>query len=146
VPVKAVVDSNIWISGVTATSETAANLIDEWKRGKFKVIISEQQIIEIYEVLTRPKFSLKYGITEKEIRELVQNIKDEAERVTLKGNIELCRDPDDDMILETAIRGKAKYLITGDKDITEDKRISLLLSQHGTTVISLSKFFNLISS
>jgi predicted nucleic acid-binding protein len=63
VPVKAVVDTNIWISSVTATSEIAANLIDAWKRGRFKVVISEQQTIEIYEVLTRPKFLLKYGIT-----------------------------------------------------------------------------------
>lgn len=145
-PVKAVVDTNIWISGVIATSKTAANLIDEWKRGKFRVIISEQQIIEIYEVLTRQKFLFKYRVTEKEASDLVTSIKDKAERLTLRSGIELCRDPDDNIILETAISGKAKYLITGDKDITDDKRILSFLSQHGVSVISMSKFLNLISS
>ncbi|MBI4653523.1 MAG: putative toxin-antitoxin system toxin component, PIN family [Nitrospirae bacterium] len=145
-PIEAVVDTNIWISGLISTSKTAAKVVDEWRRGKFKVVISEQQIVEIYKVLTRPKFSSKYGITEKEVRELVKNIKDKAERVTLKGDIELCRDPDDDMLLETAICGKAKYLITGDRDIIDDKRILSFLSQHDVSVISLSKFLNLISS
>ena len=74
--VKAVVDTNIWISGLIATSKTAAKLVDEWRIGKFKVVISEQQIVEIYEVLTRPKFLFKYNITEKEVRDLVTNIKD----------------------------------------------------------------------
>lgn len=117
-PVKAVVDTNIWVSGLIATSETAAKLIDEWKTGKFGVVISEQQIVEIYEVLTRPKFLVKYSITEKEVRVLVTSIKDKAERVTLKGGIELCRDPDDNIIIETAIRGKSKYLITATESMS----------------------------
>lgn len=143
-PVKAVVDTNIWVSGLIMTSQAAAKLVDEWKTGKFGVIISEQQIVEIYEVLTRPKFLTKYCITEKEVRDLVRSIKDKAERVTLKGGIELCRDPDDNIIIETAIRGKSKYLITGDRDITDDKRILSFLLQHDVSIISISKFLNLI--
>ena len=144
-PVRAVIDTNIWISGLITTSETVAKLIDEWKTGKFAVVVSEQQILEIYEVLTRPKFSLKYNITEKEIRDLVTLIKDKAEHVTLKNNIAVCRDPDDNIIIETAILGKAKYILTGDKDISEDKKISLFLSQHGVSVISISNFLIRIS-
>jgi putative PIN family toxin of toxin-antitoxin system len=144
VSVKVVIDTNIWISGLIATSETAAKLVDEWKTGKFSVVISEQQILEIYEVLTRPKFSSKYHITEKEIRDLVTLIKDKAERVTLKNNITICRDPDDNIIIETAIRGKARYLMSGDKDIMDDKDVLSLLSQHGILVISLSNFLPLI--
>ena len=67
-----------------------------------------------------------------------------AERVTLKGNTKLCRDPDDDIIIETAIRGRAKYLVTGDKDITNDKTVLSFLSRHGVSVISLSRFLAII--
>ncbi|MGO9015869.1 MAG: putative toxin-antitoxin system toxin component, PIN family [Dissulfurispiraceae bacterium] len=144
-PVKVVIDTNIWISGLIATSATATKLVDEWKTGKFSVVISEQQILEIYEVLTRPKFSLKYHIPEKEIRDLVTLIKDKAEHVTLKNDITVCRDPDDNIIIETAIRGKANYLLTGDKDISDDKKISSLLLQYGVIVISLSNFLPLIN-
>ncbi len=144
-PVKAVIDTNIWISGIIATSTSAAKLVDEWKIGKFSVVISEQQILEIYEVLTRPKFLTKYHIPEKEIRDLVTLIKDKAEHVSLKNNIAVCRDPDDNIIIETAIRGKANYLLTGDKDISDDKKISSLLLQYDIMVISLSNFLPLIS-
>lgn len=142
---KAVVDTNIWISSLIATSETSANLVDEWRNGKFSVVISEQQITEISEVLFRPKFLIKYRISEQEITDLVDSITKKAERVTLKGNIKLCRDSDDNVIIETAVRGKAKYLITGDKDITNDKEILSFLSLHGVSVIPLSKFLELIN-
>jgi putative PIN family toxin of toxin-antitoxin system len=143
--VKAAVDTNIWISSLIATSETSTNLVDEWRKGKFIVAISEQQIFELYEVLARPKFLFKYHIKREKIEELVVLIKDKAERVTLIGSVTLCRDPDDNIIIETAVRGKAKYLITGDKDITEDKKVSSFLSRHGVTIISLSKFLELIN-
>lgn len=141
---KAVVDTNIWISSLITTSETSTNLVDEWRKGKFTVVISEKQVLELYEVLARPKFLFKYHVREKEVKELAVLIKDKAKRVTLKYTISLCRDPDDNIIIETAIRGKAKYLVTGDKDITHDKKVLSFLSQHGVTVISLSTFLNII--
>ncbi len=141
---KAVVDTNIWISSLITTSETSTNLVDEWRKGKFTVVISEKQVLELYEVLARPKFLFKYHVREKEVKELAVLIKDKAKRVTLKYNISLCRDPDDNIIIETAIRGKAKYLVTGDKDITHDKKVLSFLSQHDVTVISLSTFLNII--
>ncbi len=145
VPVKAAVDTNIWISSLIASSKTAARLVDEWREGKFVIVISEQQVLELYEVFSRPKFLFRYRIDRQEIDDLVSSIAARAERISLKGTIKLCRDPDDDVILETAIRGKAKYLITGDKDITDDKKVLSFLSQHGVTVISLSKFLSIIN-
>jgi len=144
VPIKVVVDTNIWISSLIASSKTAARLVDEWREGNFEVIISEQQILELYEVFSRPKFLFKYRIDRQEIDDIVSSIATRAERVTLKGITKLCRDPDDDIIIETAVRGKAKYLVTGDKDITNDKTILSFLSRHGVTVISLSRFLAVI--
>ena len=145
-PVKAVVDTNIWISSLltSSKSKTAANLVDEWKNGKFSIVISEQQIVELHDVFSRPKFLFKYKISRDEINDLISSIALRAERVTLKGSLELCRDPDDNIIIETATIGKAKYLVTGDKDITDDKEILLFLLQHGVSVISVAKFLKLL--
>lgn len=143
--VKIVIDTNIWVSALISPSGIASNLVDLWKAGKFTLVISEQQITELYEVLTRPKFSIKYRLPEKEVTGLVTSISKRAERVTLKGNIKWCRDPEDNMFIEAAIRGKAKYLITGDKDITNDEKVCLLLSQQGVIVTSLSRFLSLIN-
>ena len=143
-PVKVVVDTNIWISSLIASSKTAARLVDEWREGKFEVVISEQQVLELYEVFSRPKFLFKYRIDRQEIDDIVSSIATRAERITLKGTTKLCRDPDDDIIIETAIRGRAKYLVTGDKDITNDKTVLSFLSRHGVSVISLSRFLAII--
>jgi len=66
-------------------------------------------------------------------------IEEMAEETTLTGDVALCRDPDDNMIIRTAVRGKAKYLITGDKEVLS------YLSRHGVTVVSLSKFLAVIN-
>lgn len=144
VPIKVVVDTNIWISSLIASSKTAARLIDEWREGKFEIVVSEQQVLELYEVFSRPKFLVKYRIDRQEIDDIVSSIAFRAERVTLKGSTKLCRDPDDDIIIETAIRGRAKYLVTGDKDITNDKTVLSFLSRHGVSVIPLSRFLAII--
>jgi putative PIN family toxin of toxin-antitoxin system len=144
VPIKAVVDTNIWISSLIASSKTAARLVDKWREDKFEIVVSEQQVLELYEVFSRPKFLLKYRIDRQEINDLVSSITTRAKRVTIKPGTKLCRDPDDDIIIETAIRGRAKYLVTGDKDITNDKTVLSFLSRHGVTVISLSRFLAII--
>ncbi len=40
-----------------------------------------------------------------------------AEWVTVAGRIRVCRDPDDDKFLETAINGEASCIVTGDADL-----------------------------
>lgn len=145
-PVKAVIDTNIWVSALVAPLGTAAKLIDLWKKGKFKLLISEQQTSELYEVLSRSHFSIKYRLDEKKVEDLIASIAEKAERILFeKSLINCCRDQDDNVIIETAIRGKAKYLVTGDKDMTDDNAVSAFLSRYGVTVISLSKFLSLLN-
>lgn len=82
---------------------------------------------------------------EKKVEDLIASFAENAKHVSLEKNtINICRDPDDNVIIETALKGKAKYLITGDKDITDDKKVLSFLSQHDVTVISLSKFLSII--
>jgi len=146
VPVKAVIDSNIWISALVAPLGRSAKIIELWEKGKFRLVISEQQFSELYEVLSRSKFTIKYRLDEKKVDALIASIAENAEHIFLEEHISnICRDPDDNLIIETALRGKAKYLVTGDKDITDDKKVVSFLSQHGVSVISLSKFLNLIN-
>ena len=40
-----------------------------------------------------------------------------AEWVTITGQIRVCRDPDDDKFLETAVSGEATCIVTGDADL-----------------------------
>jgi putative PIN family toxin of toxin-antitoxin system len=143
--VKVVLDTNIWVSSLIASSRTAAAIVDEWRAGRFSVIISEQQLFEIYDVFTRPKFLAGYQIRKQEIEDLALLISRRAERITLRGSVKLCRDPDDNVIIESAVRGKATYLITGDKDIVEDDKVRSYLFQHSVSLIAPSEFLSVIA-
>jgi putative PIN family toxin of toxin-antitoxin system len=142
--VKVVADTNVWVSAVIASSKTAGGLVDAWRNERFKLVISQQQLTELAEVFHREKFLVGYLFNIREIADILDSIAAMAERVTLKGDLQICRDPDDNVIIETAVRGKARYLITGDKDIADDKNVLSFLSNHGVTVISPSKFLAII--
>jgi putative PIN family toxin of toxin-antitoxin system len=144
VPDKIVVDTNIWVSALVSPRGMAAELVEQWRKGNFTLIVSEQQITELSDVLSRSKFSDKYHISEKQVTNIVAPIIEKAERVTIRGNITCCRDLDDNMLIEAAVRGQAKYLITGDKDIRDDKEVSSFLARNGVIVISVAKFLDLI--
>lgn len=51
-----------------------------------------------------------------------------------------CRDPDDDLILETAILGQAQYAVSRDDDIKRDLDLLDHLRAHGVTVSSVQQF------
>jgi putative PIN family toxin of toxin-antitoxin system len=146
VPVKAVVDTNIWVSSLLNPFGFPARLRRAFEKGLFHIVISLPMVEELIDVFSRPRIRDKYDITEEDIEELLLLIEDRAESVVVSGNIAICRDSDDDFVIETAIKGRAKYLVTRDDDIKFDKEVSSFLSQRGVTVISLSKFLNLISS
>jgi putative PIN family toxin of toxin-antitoxin system len=40
-----------------------------------------------------------------------------GEMATISETVRICRDPDDDFLLETAIAGRADYLVSGDADL-----------------------------
>jgi putative PIN family toxin of toxin-antitoxin system len=38
----------------------------------------------------------------------------------MDGTLRLCRDPKDDLVIETAIAGGARYIVSRDEDLTRD--------------------------
>jgi putative PIN family toxin of toxin-antitoxin system len=52
----------------------------------------------------------------------------------------VCRDPDDDLVLATALAGQAEVIITGDKDL-------LILKKHqGIRILSPRQFLELLAA
>ncbi len=74
-PVKAVIDTNVLVSGLFAESGTVAELMGLWFDGEFEMMTSEKILSELYRVLHKPTIqrldSLKGGI-----QPVVQNIDD----------------------------------------------------------------------
>ncbi len=143
--VKAVIDTNIWVSSLINPFGFPAGLRRAFEAGVFTAVVSAPIIEEIIDVLARPRIRDKYDISEDNVKELIILLEEMAEDVLLSGDINICRDKDDNFVIETAIKGKAQYLVTRDDDIKFDKDVASFLQQYGISVISISKFLNVIA-
>ena len=79
------------------------------------LLISDKLLEELSEVILRPKFD-RYVSEAKRIRFLAQFL-NLAIPVSIVEEIDVCRDPKDNMILELAVSGRANCIVTGDKDL-----------------------------
>ena len=133
--VRAVIDTNIWVSSLINPFGFPALLRKAFAEGAFHLVISEPLLEELGEVLARPRIRDRYGITEEDIQGLLTLIEELADNVLLTGEVDICRDKDDNAVIETAIKGQAQYLITRDDDIKFDEKVA---SYSSATVSPLS--------
>jgi predicted nucleic acid-binding protein len=63
-----------------------------------------------------------------------------ASVVETRGVLKICRDPDDDEILEAAILGKAQYLVTRDDDLKRDLDLIKMARGNRVRVVSVRQF------
>jgi putative PIN family toxin of toxin-antitoxin system len=82
--------------------------------GKDILFTSEEILKETTGVLMRPKFNAGEHL----IHHFVQSIREVAIIVPLIGLVHgVCRDSDDDKVLECALSSQSDYIITGDSDL-----------------------------
>ena len=131
---KVVLDTNIFISALIHPGKARDFVYLLLERGA-TIIISSFIINEVEEVLARSKFQDK-----KIFRDLWQLIKKEVEIVEIKPLISsiILRDPEDHPILQTAEKGGAKYIITGDDDLLE------IAKWKDVNILSMNQFKNLL--
>lgn len=142
--VRAVIDTNIWISSLLNTTGFPARLRSSFENGAFQVIVSEPLFLEIANVLSRPRIKNKYDLTEDNIEELLSLIEERSDHVLLAHDIEICRDKNDNFVIETAIKGKAQYIVTRDDDIKGDPSVALFLKSYGISIQTVASFLSVI--
>ncbi|MBI3988170.1 MAG: putative toxin-antitoxin system toxin component, PIN family [candidate division NC10 bacterium] len=138
--VAVLVDTNVWVSALLNPSGPPAQLKNAWVDGLFDVIVCLPVLEEIADVLQRPRIQRKYKIHKHEIVQYLRLITGRAILVPVTGTVTGCRDPDDNLLLEAAITGGAKYLVTRDDDLKRDLDLILQMRQHGVRVVSVSQF------
>lgn len=142
--IRVVIDTNIWISSVLVPTGYPAQLRGKWEEDKFKLVISDPLLEEFIDVLNRPQIKNKYGIKEEAILELFLLIDQRVDHVSVSGEVSLCRDKDDDLIIETAVKGHATHLVTRDDDVKRDMKVVSFLKERGITVLSVAEFLKLL--
>jgi len=139
-PLRVVVDTNVLVRGTLSATGGSALVIEAIKRRRCVLITSRQHLSELYDVLGRSRITRKYGVTDKERRRLVGRLYASAILVTPIGTLSLCRDPQDDYLLELALLGQATHLVTEDDDLHEDPAIRSLLRGYGVQLVHIAQF------
>jgi uncharacterized protein len=115
-PPRVVLDTNIVLSALVFRGGVAARARVAWQAGAFTPLVSTATAQELMRVLAYPKFRLS-----KEDRdELLADYLPYTATVRIPEQppkVPECRDPFDIMFLHFATAGKAKALVTGDRDL-----------------------------
>ena len=145
-PVRAVLDTNVWVSALLNPAGAPARILEEFITGNLDVVISAPLIEELAEVLGRPRIRRKYGVTNRDVETLLTLIEERAEAVSTTGAVSVCRDPDDDAAVETAINGGATHIVSRDEDLTFDPVVAAFLANHEVAVVTVAKFLTLLAT
>jgi putative PIN family toxin of toxin-antitoxin system len=137
-PLKTVIDTNVFISGLISEKGESASLIDNWRKGNFILISSAQLIDEFLEVANRPYIKEKYNIKKEQIEGLVKTIYKKAIRVKGLYEVTKSEDPKDDMFLACALEGKADYLVSLDPHLIN------LKYYYGVQIVIVEQFLRLL--
>lgn len=122
---KIVLDTNILISAL-GWDGNPRQIFQKCINKELELITSEEQLKELKQVTDYPKFEF----TDKEKETFISIILETANFVEIKGDSKVIKeDPDDDIILETAVVANADYIISGDPhllNLKEFKGIKIL--------------------
>jgi len=121
-----VLDTNVLVSGLLFGG-TPGRLVDLWKAGRIRPVMSKKMVDELLLVLAYPKFQL----TEEDIHYLlyVEVLPYVQMAKVRSGTVLISPDPSDDMFLRAAVAAGAKYIISGDRHLLQlksYKRIPIL--------------------
>lgn len=108
-----VLDTNVLISALVFSSQKGTTYQAVERALKLDTVaISSELEEELNRVLVT-----RFGWGEEKTARLLRALFGNAIRVALRGTVKICRDPEDDKVLESAELASAVLIITGDKDL-----------------------------
>jgi putative PIN family toxin of toxin-antitoxin system len=141
---RAVIDTSVWVSALLNSRGFPAQVLEALKADQFQLILSKALIEELVDVLSRPRIVKKYGLQPEDVAEFVALLEAKALFVDPPGELHVCRDPHDDIVLETALLGKADYLVSRDDDLKRDLELTRVMHAHGVALVSVNRFLNVL--
>lgn len=109
-----VVDTNVLISASLFTDSIPGQAVQR-ALAQGQLVFSDPTFDELVSRLHRSKFDPYLDPIERD--DFLLNLHAAAHWVSITGSLRVCRDPDDDKLLETAIAGDVGWLISGDRDL-----------------------------
>ncbi len=122
-PLRWVIDSNVWISGMLSQAGAPAKLTRHVVQNG-RPVFSAQTFAELKDRLWRPKFDRYVTIDQR--NRLLRDLESMAHWIDVPPEMasqRYSRDASDDMFIHAALVSKAPLLVTGDDDLLCLKRV-----------------------
>ena len=133
-----ILDTNQLVRALARPPEFAT-FVMAWASARFTVVCSDQLLDEYEDVLSRTY--IRTLIYPESLRAFRTYLLDAIDLIELKTFPSICRDPDDDKVIATAIQEQADYLLTADEDILA-RPVLQLLQQAGIQVATIDEFIS----
>ena len=130
-----VLDTNVIVSALLFENGKPAHALRH-ALANGEVLLSLELLEELNEVLGRERFN-RY-VTSEEREEFLGVLVERAVLVEITKNVQECRDPKDDKVLELALNGEAHCIISGDRDLL------VLHPFRGVVVTTADEFLRMI--
>jgi putative PIN family toxin of toxin-antitoxin system len=115
--VRVLPDVNVLVRAHEKSHGPARKLLLELIARKEIILTSPEILIELGRVLRYPRVQALFGLSEEQIYEYIQFLKDVCQIVPIEMNWNFpIRDASDTAILKTAVAGEADYICTLDRD------------------------------
>jgi len=135
---KVVLDTNILASGAISATGTLSTVVDAWRSGQFKVIVSVPILEELKRTLQKPYF--RRSLTAKQSSHFLKLLQKRATVSPITVSVHgIATHLEDDVILATAVSAKADYLVTG------DKKLQHVGTYHGVAILSPRRFGEILT-
>jgi len=136
---RAVYDTTILVSGIVATMDPIALVINAVISGQVELVISPYILEELRRTLTSKQYFLD-RITEEEREKYLSSLDAVATLITPYREISgIVTDPNDDPIIDLAISARVEYLVTG------DKRILAVGEYEGAKMLTAREFYDVLN-
>lgn len=153
---RAVIDTQVWVFVFERESLHAFEskqpyraILEALANGQFTPVFSPETLDELQYMLTKSKaiaqrFNIDVTLAAYFI-DAISSVDVGAIVVDIGEPQRICSDPDDDAFIETAIAGKARYLVSEDADLHEDA-VKRHLATHGIRVVYPKQFRKILEA
>jgi len=120
--IRVVIDANQFVSALLKPDSNPARVLSLAREGKIQLIMSPTIIDEIRAVLLYPKIMKRHNRTSEQLDLFLKKLLKVAVITQNEPKFEaIVNDPSDNKYLECAVAGRADFIISGDRHLTDIK-------------------------
>ena len=113
---RVVLDTNVVVAAFRSRRGASRPILEAALRGRFDLLLSVPLALQYEEVLTRPKQLAAIRLTIEEIAQVLRSLFSICKPVEIRYLWRPhLRDPDDELVLEAAINGRADCMVTSNE-------------------------------